>query len=411
MTRILTFLLLIGPALAAAQEFVATSKLQRVDQDGFYKIELGPEITRYCNSSLSNIRILQSDGVQAPFIIKEGRITFNSSNFIPYRIAEKIILPDSCTVLTLENQSKSLINNINLIIKNAAVWKEGKLFGSDDKINWYALKDKFTLGVIEDVNGTSAMKIIDFPATDYAYFRIWIDDKKTAPLNILNVGYHQSTEEVIKYDAVPVKSFNQSNEIKAGKSYLTILADSARLIEKITWKVSGSPFYQRSASVYTRSSVLDKKGKVRSIDEHIADFELNSRHENVLFLPAMHADNIVIQIENGDNPPLTIHDVMLYQMSRHAIVWLKKGEFYSLNFGVKEMDAPSYDLTFFKENIPESLPAIETEEVLPLIQHAQPASTSFFTTRLFIWAAMIAVITILAFMSFKMIRETKPSNE
>jgi len=391
---------------AWSQEFAAQSALPHVNRDGFYKVMLPPEVSSYTNTSFSNLRIVDAGGIQVPFVIGEDKEVGAVTEFIPYAIEERVILTDSCTILVLKNNSKNSINNINLVIRNAAILKEAVLYGSDDKKTWYALKDKFTLGNIQNEQGTAEIKIIDFPASDYTYYKLWINDKQSAPLNVVQAGYYSNIARELKYEEVAIRQVSQEIDQKGKRSYISISIDTLRTVDRIGWKVSGAPFYQRTASLYTVRETTDQKGRSGPYRDYVATFQINSRHENIRYLPATRTDNLLLEIVNGDNPPLIIEEVKLFQISRSVVTWLKKDNSYVLKFADGEIAAPVYDLELFKDIIPATLAVITPGEVSLIKPTVRSAQTTVFTTKLFIWVAIAVVIIALGIMSVKMIRET-----
>lgn len=408
-TTVIMSFLLSSPALS--QHFIAQSVLPRVPRDGFYKIPLSPSLSSCVNTSLSNLRIVDADDAQIPFVVKVEKEVTGTTEFVPYDIEEKAILEDSCTILVLKKNSATTINNINIVIRNAAVLKEAALYGSDDRKAWYALKDKFMLRTVRSGPGTAEVRIIDFPASDYTFYKLWINDEHNAPLNILQAGYYNDVVQEIKYEEVPVRRVTQENDAEQKKSYVTISLDTLQIIDRISWNVSGIPFYQRAASLYTVRKAMDKRGVSTTYSDYITAFQINSRHESMQELPATKADNLVLEISNGDNPPLKIADVKLYQTNRYLVAWLKKNGSYALRFGSERMPAPAYDLELFRDSIPAALSVVTPGEVHLIRPAALPEQTTVFTTKLFIWIALAVVLVALGIMSVKMIRETKSLQE
>lgn len=409
--KITLLIVLLSNSAARAQEFIAQGALPPVSESGFYKILLPPEVSSCINTSFSNLRITDASGFQVPFVTGEETEVVAATEFIPYAIEEKTILADSCTILVLKNSANISINHIHLVIRNAAVLKEAALFGSDDKHTWYALREWFSLGYIENAQGNAGVKTIDLPASDYAYYKIWINDKLSAPLNIINAGYYKNIPQAVRYQELPVERIQQEDNLKQGKSYVAITLDTLNVVDKISWNISGAPFYQRRASLYALRRVTDKKGKDKEYREYISGFQINSRHGNIQYVPATRAENLLIEISNGDNPPLVMNEIKIYQVSRYLVAWLKKSESYTMKFGTDDMQTPDYDLESFRDSIPGALPAITPAAPISLLPGERTPRATVFTTRLFIWVAIVVVILVLGIMSFKMIRETKSMQE
>jgi hypothetical protein len=405
MKAILYVLCLVGLPLAAnAQQARAQAALPRITADGFYKIALTPAVTAYASNFFENVRIIDSKGVQVPYLLFEER-EHAKTEFVKYEIEKLEIIEDSCTIMVLKNAAKSAIDNVKLVVKNAQVYKHASLYGSDDKKTWYGLKESFVIGSVENPNGTFDIKTISFPSSDYVYYMLNIDDKNAGPLNIVEAGYYQNISGETNYQEVRAESVEQNDDAKTKTTAITIRLDTLQIIDKLTWDID-APFYRRSAEVFTLLKRTDKKGEEVEYEEFISEFDLNSRHENVLHLGGNRLDNIVIKIDNGDNPPLSFTNIRVYQTSRYLTSWLKAGEQYSLTFGDERMEPPQYDLQYFKDMIPSSLQPITPGNVDVRSEEVVVAGATVFTTKIFIWVAIGIVIVTLGYMSLRMIRET-----
>jgi hypothetical protein len=394
-----------------SQEFNAHASLPIVEKDGFYRITLTSEVTPYINSEFSNIRILDNDNRELPYIFEVDAMKDAGSQFNEYQIEETSILQDSCTVIILTNPAQTAINNISLSIKNAAVSKEATLSGSDDRKTWYALKDRFQFGYAENPHGTTEIKIIAFPNSNYKYYRLVINDTKSPPLNVIKAGYYTSISQEARYIQVSPKTVTQSNDSKRKMSHVKITLDTPNFVDKVSWTISGIPYYLRRGSLYAERERINKKGKKETYLEFLLPVQLNSRQENVAFIPTAKAGSFLLEIENDDNPPLEISDLKLYQLNRHLTAWLKKDQSYLLKFGDNDMSPPVYDLAFFQDSISANLISLKPGTVSRKIIEATADQRRIFTTQSFIWGAIIIVIIFLGFMSVKMIRETNTAKK
>jgi hypothetical protein len=285
--------------------------------------------------------------------------------------------------------------------------KQASLLGSDDQQTWYALKEDFYLNAVNNQDQTVEMKIVNFPLANYQYVMLTINDSTSAPLNIVSAGYHESETVAGVYTDVPNLTFSTRDSLK--RTYVSISFDSARLVDKLQFYISGEPFYHREAALYEQCTRTTKKGKTETYLKLLKHLELTSTHESTLTLEGNKIKNLVLEIENNDNPSLTFDAIEALQMNRYLTAWMEKNKSYTLKMGASDMAAPVYDLSFFQRNIPKDLQTLyvyELKTIKPKLRRAD--APTIFKDKRFIWAAIIVVGAILAFMSYKMIRESKP---
>src|SRR6187551_2396314 len=152
--------LLASSSLTFSQVFKGEASLPAVDTDGFYKIFISPEVSPYFNAQFSNIRIYDQQKAEVPYLFQTESPLYYSEKFKEYEIVEKKQQKNCCTSLMLRNPGSQAINNISLSIKNAEVTKHATLLGSDDRENWFALKQHFVLSALNNQNKTSEVKIV-----------------------------------------------------------------------------------------------------------------------------------------------------------------------------------------------------------------------------------------------------------
>ena len=120
-------------------------------------------------------------------------------------------------------------------------------------------------------------------------------------------------------------------------------------------------------------------------------------------------------IENDDNRPLQLNGIEAWQLTRYMKTYLEQGHKYRLVYGDSIAVAPVYDLNYFVDSIPKVLPTLvvleSKEQVTPLTNNAIEKSLSWYENKLFIWIAIIAIILLLSFMSWKMLTEMKNSGQ
>ena len=390
-----------------AQEFRTEATLPVVDSSGFYRVPLDPRISVHVNESFSNIRIFNGKGTEVPYLVETQVNDKRGTRFVAHMIEDVQQIQDSCTLIIFRKAINAPIRDITLQIRNAEVTKELILSGSDDRKTWYALKDRFYIANIASQSDVNELRIVDFPLSSYRYYRLWINDTEGALLNILQVGYYSESPEEVRYLEVPGGELSQETIADERRTYVRLRFDTLRLLDMITWNISGLPFYLREASLFTEGERRDRKGKPEPYREHLVSFRLNSAGKNELHVPGLKVDNLLLVMENDDNPPLNISGVNCYQRSRHITAWLERDSVYVLKFGEPSLRFPVYDIGFFKDSIPAEVPSIVPAAITAVPLPVVAATSSGFFQKKVIWIVLILVIALMAIMTFRLVRETK----
>ncbi len=399
------FGLLFLTARLAAQTFVAEGTLPKVDRDGFYRVAITPEATAFLSPSFGNLRIVDETGKETPYFIEEEVPVFSKPQFKEYNIFKKEYQKGCCTNLILSNPNRSSISNISLQIKNAETSKEATLLGSDNGETWYALKEHFYLNTLDGGDQTFEIRILDFPLSNYQFLSLVVNDSTSAPLNIIGVGYYNMNIISGMYSKVPSLKFSTQENLKEKQTLITIRLDTARLMDNLEFFISGQPFFQRQATLYETGTRLNKKKKVEHFRNYLQSVELTSTHAATIVLSALKSQNLLLVIENNDNPPLQIDSVRALQLNRYATAWLKKGVEYKLKMGDANTNAPIYDLGFFRDSVQVRPTVLRPTGIALFSKSKDTKPQTFFTNKNIIWVAIILVAVVLGYMSLKMIKE------
>jgi hypothetical protein len=252
----------------------------------------------------------------------------------------------------VHNNEKNKINNISLHIKNANVNKKVKLSGSSDSRSWYIIEDDYLLQSVYNNNTTSEVRLLDFPLSDYEYYKLEINDSLSAPLNIIKAGYYDTYTENGKYMLISKASFRQRDDTLPKQTFVGITLDQPTFIDKLEVEVAAPSLYFRQAIIYATIKEKGRKGREKLVYKSVSSAELKSGSSNTIYLSDFRAKNFHLVINNEDNPPLQIQNIKAYQLNVYLIAELRKGARYSLQFGNQAIGQPAYDLQYFTDKIP-----------------------------------------------------------
>lgn len=403
-----TFLLLVI-SVAYGQQYHVEIQLPKAPKDGFYRIPVTPMVARYLVPGFTNLRILDQSNQETPYLVREEVPVRQTEKFQEYELER--YKTKMSTELVLKNPERKSINNIHLKIRNADVTKEATLLGSDDHKSWFAIKEKFALSPIDGGKGTFEMKVLDFPMSNYLFYSLRISDSLSAPINILTAGYYEANIENGQYDEVHGKVLFSSDP-KKKQSYVTILFDTIQYVDRIDLTMKGKQqyFLRRAFLEETRIRKL-KKGQVEKYQYTLNEFEVSSTHPSQLDIEGGRLKKFQIVINNEDNPPLELSSVKAYQLNRYLIAWLSTSNVYMIKIGNENLPTPSYDLRFFSDSIPNQLAALPIGDVMVHKKQESSSRASFFTSKNFIWAAIIIVALLLGYMAVNLAKDVGKSGK
>lgn len=234
----------------------------------------------------------------------------------------------------------------------------------------------------------------------YADLRLY-DEKQHREVPYLLVQQQTGPD---RYRQVAELPFRRDSSRQRQKTILRFRSDRPVLLDQLAFGIAAPGLYHRPATLYRRR----ESRRRRRPYEAVAHFVLAARQANTVHLPGFRSRDFYVEIENGDNPPLEVRKVAAYQLATTLVAALEAGHSYYLAFGGSAaMPPPVYDLPYFRDLIPRQLPTLAPQPVRPV--PAPPAAgrhiNAFFTSRKLIWAALLAVIALLAFMSYRLVKE------
>ncbi|MDB5287138.1 MAG: hypothetical protein JWR05_2087 [Mucilaginibacter sp.] len=382
-------------SIFAQQTFKYKVAVQKVDSTAFYRIALSPELLAKCNPDMSDIRLIDQNSKYVPFIYGDQLPVKDESNFVAFPQVANAKQADSLTTIIIQNKLSLTINQLNLRLRNTSAERVFTLSGSDDLSGWYAIKENVLLSGIADYTHQSIYEqVINFPASNYRYFKISVNNSRKEPVNIIQVGIylHQFVKPI--FTELHGTNFYQKDTGRLSK--VVIQLQDVYPVNKIHLTVAGAKYYRRSVSIYAIS------GKQHNL---ISDTLLSSAGTNNFFITTK-AKIIELIIANDDNPPLSINAIDVFSLNQSVIGYLTKDQSYNLVFGDPLSKSPNYDLKFFADSLDRNLTLLNSGTVVanPLYQADKNKTDPQFPAWL-IWVAIALVLAILALLTHKMTKE------
>ncbi len=404
MIRYSLLFLIVWTQLSFAQQTKA--QLEKVSEKGFYRIRVSPEIRSASKINLGDLRIFDSKKKEVPYLIKTQLQPIQTNHFETFTILSKSTIAKKSSSVIVENPELK-ISQLTLIIANSDTNKKLSISGSNDQKQWFGIANSIELFEMNDPNSTQVTQTIDFPQCSYQFLKIDFDDTKTLPVNVLQIGTINSSFSSSQWEEIQPKNRFITQLPREKKTLHQIVLNQPQSIEKLIIKVKQPTLFNREVRVYT-SETIKKNNATTTNQETVAQFTLSSKDTNEFDLVPDKTSELYIEITNGDNPPLEIESIQLYQKPLFLIAELNPNEEYTIVTGDEQLFAPSYDLAHFENEIKNIVGEIKmTKAKQEIIEKKVSPTKSFWQQPWFIWLCIIvAGITILYF-SIGLVKDLK----
>lgn len=395
--------LALGFLPSVAQQWKA--ELPAVEKAGVYRIVLSPEMVGRSQEDLGDMRLLDSLGKEVPCVIEVATAEESKNAFHDFRITRNEVVGKQTFIELDRPTSTFIVDDIHLRIRNAEVQKEVTLTGSDDGAQWFFIKQDLLLLAASDEASTSGLRMIQLPPSDYAYYRLAINDSASAPIQVQAAQWFSYGRSYGKY--AEDRSVEWWANTGAKETRLSVRSGYPMMVDRLEYEVSGAERYHRSGRVVhwvSRTSGHGSKRRSWREEESLRAFVLDSDQMPEVDLSGIRADTFDIVIDNGDDRPLQFSDLRFMQLQRTLTADLQPGVQYRLTTGDPKKSSPHYDLIHFKHKLPEPTATIE-HGALRALPTAAGTGPAIGLSRWWIWAGLVAVLCIVGFMAVRMLSD------
>ncbi len=392
-----------------AQSFRYQAQVGPVVQSGYHRIELPPDVLGRLQDGLADLRLYDGHKREVPYLLTR-QTGVDATAFVAFGEVRRTGIPNVKTTIVVKRPDRQPIQAIGVELKNTNVGKKAALSGSNDGNTWYAIDDAVWLGRNSNSATTTTRQTIPFPLSDYPYFQLTVNDSTSAPLNILRIGSYGPRSALARYTPILNLRFTQRD---SSDRYTYVLLDrpSPARLDRLTIRVGSPAQFRRQAAFghnFTEQIVRNRRSRpiLRQAFDPLLPFTLSSVGDTIIQLPGILTDKLCLRIDNGDNPPLQIRRIEAAQITTYLTASLQADSTYQLQFGNGNTptEAPVYDLAYFKNKLPDTLPAASVGP----IRSAQETGRSDIIKRntYLVWGATIAVLLVLGTMTYRLMKET-----
>ncbi|MEJ5055294.1 DUF3999 family protein [Sphingobacterium sp. MYb382] len=357
MTKKLLFFLLgyFFTALGQAQQI--QGQLMATD-NGYHIIPIPEAFRALLGNDVGMLRLKNENGREIPYVLKklpESKINFKSAQY-------KRVLSDSSEQIIIENPNREEWQSISFRIANTNVKKRYTLAGSNDLQRWFSIESYGVLSDLNAINQTTSIKSISFPLNDYKYLRFIFDNTRTAPINILEIGF--ITNEKIKSTLEQLHTLKSTivNDPRT-KSTIILFTKPNRLpVDHIQFHITTPKQYYRQAKIF---NILKNTTNQQAQQNQTAYFTLTERNLTGQPITNNYSETFCIVIANEDNAPLQIDSISAYQLPIEIIADLTAGSSYVLEAD-NNWHAPNYDLAMINMELPSHIPIANVTQIKSL---------------------------------------------
>jgi hypothetical protein len=394
------FSLITACSTAQTDGYKFYSPLDTIKISGFYNIALTPDLNAHLKTDYSDVRIVNDAGRWVPHIL---HLPSNTDNFLTQGKNLKFTITENTntnTILIIQSP-QNVISNIGLVINNTAAERFSALSGSNDNKNWFVINDSILVNPIPEEITTKNIFRINFPTSNYRFFKIVIKNNNKDPFDITNVI--QENPAIIKNESKlilnPAAVIAQKDSGKI--SYLKITQQQPYHFDNISIKISGVKYFYRKVDLYIPFA---DNHSFANPGQLLQSFTISNNSTLQFKIPISNAKFFYLLINNEDNLPLIVSEVNTTNSYHYITAYLEKGDGYKLILDNSIAVTPNYDLTNLNKTIPDSAAFLTAGKIVAFKQNeiiATPAKNN----KWLLWTALIAALFILLLFTQKMIKE------
>ena len=334
--KIMLFLFLITIVQLFSYQYFKTIKI--TGKSAYKQFFLTEDIYENSKNNLGDIRIIDKNGKEVPYVIETGKEQEKHSEKIVARakIDEVLTKKDKMEFIVKFNSDSSLkdiIGNRFELIPSKNFYTEYTLLGSNNGTDW----EQITSGEIYKTPDKANLTI-EFSEKRYEFYKI------VTPLDKGNI-FSEAILKLSNNEAGKFKTIRTKLDYKVeqeGKN--TILKIKSKFLPLKNIVLDAEDEFQRNYVVrsgdgFYAEGIISKVGEKSNLMINL---------ENVPKL-----SEIIVEIRNGDNSPLKIKGVTGNYVPDRIVFKATEGENYKITFGDESLDKPEYDIAEFVDSIKE----------------------------------------------------------
>lgn len=378
------------------------------NKDGWNKIILPNEVFKNVENSLHDIRIFgiteQLDTIEAPYILYRQKKEV-IDQWVIFKMINQV-KNDHGYFYTFEMKQPNDVNHVKLDFGQQNFNWRVNFEGSNDQNEWFSIVEDYRLVAIKNKLTDYKFTDISFPATRYKFYRLQIKNPETKPM--LKSSFLQ-LKKITKgiYNDFPVKNLTSKEDKKNKKTIIDFNLEQPVPVSFIEINVENDYDYYRNITVQYLADSTKTEKEWKYNYRNLSSSILNSIEPNVIKFRSKIVQKIRLVIDNQDNQPLTINQVLVKGYKHHLIARFSEPANYFLAFGNPKAKKPNYDIDNFTNNIPSLLDELKLGPIEKIDKTPLPKQEPLFKNKLWLYGIMGVIILLLGWFSLKMIQSGK----
>ncbi len=313
----------------------------RIERPGLTRLEVSREVLAFTRADRGDVRLLDPAGQEVPWRLHRGLTALPDNGAVPI-LRPDLQIEDRRTILTFPTGTERKLGSLRLLTSASGFFKPVNVEGQRNGA-WERLVSGVPL--YRDYQGATEL-VLDFPSGSWSRMRLTVDDRRTAPIPIQGVELLPVPEQPLAVDPVPVVIRSRTEEPGFTRLHLDLGAaglDVARLEFDTPDSLFTRPVRVLVERVAGDVLVEEELGRawLHRIPGDEKTAEDNRRIRLNRTLPVR---EIVVVIDNGDSPPLTIPSVRAELYNQWFEFWASKPGGYRFLAGHRFAVTPNYDI-------------------------------------------------------------------
>ena len=414
----IAFMLLAAPSSADA-DFDETTWpfLKEIEhpegvESGYAFFEIDGEIYDGTMGMIHSMRIVDSDGVEVPHQIVTKQQSVKREEFSP-KFLNNAYADSLHNSFTLDfGEERPEINRLTIATDSANFTRRVSVEGSDDQAEWNTLVgDAYIFDFSRNIH--SRHLSVEFPLSNFRYFRVKIHDDGAGPLEIGGAKAYRIKTEPAETQSWPMTIIDKTENEERNTTEIVLDPGFLGLpITALDLDVS-SRNYHRNVKV---ASSADRDNWAALGTGVIFNFDMPAfkRSGNMLtFRQNGGGRYFMLTIENYDDLPIEVSGATATGLVRRVVLPLTGRAPYKVYFGDPKAKRPRYDLAQRMRYIQTTdLPRLSLRRRQTNPSHVSREPVVPWSERhpSLLWIVMVVVMAALALLIYNLMKKAPPGN-